>query len=568
MPGRLRRCPNPSRMRKSQLKFVAAGEDSLLCVFDPPIDTIQDDLPGACVCIPIMSREGFFLLAVPSDFFKNEVLQEAMPGLDEGNALGPSQELTGFLLEEDEAGVEHKIEVPTKFLLLDVNDNALNAMREYDVLSDPQLTIQPFDVDRPQAIVDVKGALPDILSWVENTVGGQRLNFYSAREEQEHAAQPKAPKKAAAQTKKVTTAMLVQQMAAMAEQIQALASRQESMMQSQQPPNGYASPAAGLPLEAGVAARLPPVSAGFGGPPPSGVPKVAQVIGPPPKVRAPIPQRPQVEVPDTGERLEDMSCPPQTGQDTMAAAIMQQSVALTSLVAQLTSGDPITDLTSSGSGGQSLSTKGVARREKMQQDLASGSSNYFLQLQQQLFRKMHPTKPLPKTDQELVSSGVTMTSYMERYGGYKGKPESAMIMWMLSHVADAAAQDNLPLAQEYLALTIAAVEQAALDGSWSIAYVIGLLEEPPAQVFMDRSTPVTAMGRPFAPLIPAAWSAVALAYLKEVELITSKKAESKQGKNAPANKPIEPNQPSPPPKRPKFPKKPKGGGEPAAPKQP
>ena len=302
----------------------------------------------------------------------------------------------------------------------------------------------------------------------------------------------------------------------MASQLKALAAQQQSMMTGQSPPT--AIHAAEPPMVAGVAAKLPAVSSGFGQPSPKAVSKAAQLVGPPPKAKAPMMNGP-VDVPlDTGETLEDHqgSAEDATG---VARAILQQSAALNSLVAHLTSSDPISDLSSAASSGTSLSTKGAARREKMQAELSAGASQFFMQLQQQLFRRMHPTRVVPKTEEDLVGSGVTMTSYLERYGGYRNKPENAMVMWMLAHIADASAQGDHHKAREYLALTIAAVEQAAMDGNWNIAYLIGLLEEPPAQVYADRQASVTALGRPFAPLIPAAWSAMALAYIKEMDVL-------------------------------------------------
>lgn len=88
---------------------------------------------------------------------------------------------------------------------------------------------------------------------------------------------------------------------------------------------------------------------------------------------------------------------PEVGQDPehlglVTQALMEQSSAITSLVAHLASGDAIRELASSSStvGGHGLNMRGVSRRERMQRELAEGSSSYFLQFHQQLYRKMFP----------------------------------------------------------------------------------------------------------------------------------------------------------------------------------
>ena len=251
-------------------------------------------------------------------------------------------------------------------------------------------------------------------------------------------------------------------------------------------------------------------------------------------------------------------------QTSVTRALVQQSAAISNLVAHLTGGDPLTDLATSSSSSASIHTKGVARRERMQSELALGNSGYFLQVLQQMHRKMYPARPVPKTEAELAGSGVTMTSYLERFVSYKDKTEHGMLMWLLAHVVDAAIEGNVHLMKEHLALTVASLEQASMDGNWSVAYLISLQEEPPSQIFSQKAPTVSALGKPFSPLVPGAWSATALAYLKEVEVLSAKKAEAKAGKT-PTPKAGDPTAaPASPPKRPRFPKKPKAKAEPAS----
>lgn len=87
----------------------------------------------------------------------------------------------------------------------------------------------------------------------------------------------------------------------------------------------------------------------------------------------------------------------------MLMALSQQSSALTALVAHLTAGggDPLLDFGSSSSSSSSTSTRGLLRREKLIADLSAGSSTFFLQFQQQLFRKMNPSMVAPKTEEDI-----------------------------------------------------------------------------------------------------------------------------------------------------------------------
>ena len=536
-------------MLKQQLKCVGAGEDSQLLVLSLPGELIGDDVPSSCMAIPILNRDGGVLLGIPSAYILPHALLEAA-GTDDSSLLGPSKEVEAFLLEEDEDGNERQLEFAKRFLVVDFSNQVLDFLRPYDPVTDPSVVLQPFDEEHLEAIVDVRAAYPDIAAWLENLAPGQRENFLSAREEQ---ASPKVgPKRA---TKRVTAAALAVQVESLSAQVAVMAQQQKEFMDAQQKAARSAIPAA-APLPGRTPApRLPDVSAGLQLGNVLSTAKAAEAVGPPPKTKVAVREQSSIAIPDTGEALEDLDV-----QDPMARAFMQQSMALTSLVAHLTTGDAIADLGSSSSSGPNLSTKGVARRERLQQELANGTSNFFLQVQQQLFRKMCPSKPIPKTEEDLLSSGVSMCSYLEKFGGFKGKADSGMLMWMLAHCVDAGARGDHRLMKEHLALAIACLEQSVLDGGWTVAYVLSLLEEPPHHVFSERPQSVSALGRPFSPLVPSSWAAVALSYLKEMELITTKKQETR-GKPAPAvPKSGDPSSPIPP-KRPKFPRKPKATPE-------
>ena len=307
-------------------------------------------------------------------------------------------------------------------------------------------------------------------------------------------------------------------------------------------------------------AVVPAVSAGLlasqGVAPPAPVPfaKAAKLIGPPPKIRpphtAPGESGLQVSAP-----LPD---PEQSGEVGIAQAISQQSTAITALVAHLTSGsDPLAELQVGG--GTFGSTKGVQRREKMQADLAAGTSQYYLAMMQQVHRRLFPAMTVPKDVSQLQH--LSFLTYMEETGGYRGCRETGLIMWLLGHIIDAASQEDLHQVRERLALLAISLEQSAVDrGDWQIAYLLSLAEDPPLSIYQDKTSIVSPYGRPFASLVPSAWSAVVLAYVKELEVLTSKKGEATSPKKAATPK-ADPEAAPSPKRKARFPRRVKQDAE-------
>ena len=546
-------------MDKSLVKFAKNGDPSLL-VWRVPASLLDEALEEVQIyALPLLSRAGGALYAVPDKVLPSDILLDVMMREEAAvGILGPSREFTARLIVEEDIGsgvVE--LEETTSFLAIDLDDEALAQMREYDPVTDSTENILPFYEAEPNALPKVTAVLPVILEWIDS-VAQERLNFYSAREEQNEPALPskKAPAKKAGRQ---TMAGLSAQVQALQQQLQAVVAQQEFQLH-QQP--SHATGSAGLAI--GVAngpltVKMPPLSGTYTG---GTAPKVAaSLVGPPPRAKMPSdPAALDVEQP----ALPIQGGPGLAGEGGMAHALSQQSFALTQLVAHLTGNDPMVDLASGSSGqGLGLNTKGVARREKMQSDLAMRSSSYFLQVQQQLYKRMNPARAVPRTTEELAQADVSMTAYLERYGGFKSCRDTGLIMWIVAHAMDSAAREDFQGTKEYLALLAASMEQRALDGSWNVAYILSLMEEPPQQLFTERLQTVAAAGRPFAPLVPPQWAAVALAYLKEIEVLQTRKSEMRKPppKASPAK--ADPSAPAPasPKRKPRFPKKPKADAE-------
>lgn len=498
------------------------------------------------------------LLMIPDEFIDADVVLDALTA-DETSLIGPSKTFSSGLCEEDDDLRVLPLGRNCEVLVVDVSDEVLPMLSDYDPVTHDFENCACFDADRPAAIPIATDVIANIKSWIEG-VTEARMHFYSAREDPEPPAKS-TPKKGPA--KKITNHAIMEQLIAVQAQMKAIQVEQDKIRVGQASP-ATPVPAPFTPMPA--TSKMPGLSAGLQG---TGLPlgQMSRMLGPPPKAKPPA-------VPDAEEVVEiggDGGGDNQQGSssDPMLKALSQQSQALTALVAHLAGGDPLTELQSGASStGGSLSSKGVARRERMQQDLANRQSSYFMQIQQQLFRRMYPSLPVPKTESELTGYGATMTSYMERQGGYRHCKDQALSLWIAAHAMDSAMVGDTHGCKEFLALLIVCMDQASYDGNWNVAYLLSLLETPPATVFSDRVISAPGLERPFSPLVPQQWAACALSYMKEVDLLATKKTELRAPKAAipkpPPSKAQEPDQAdSPSPRRrPKFPKKPKGSPDP------
>lgn len=266
------------------------------------------------------------------------------------------------------------------FLAVDVLDSALRGIQEYDPIAHLDVAIVPFEETMPAAIPKIADVLQEVLDWVESS--GGRVHFYSAREEPSRP----TPKKPA--PRKVTNASLVEQLAALSAQVQSLQEQQKLMANVAASSDAVPIAPPGQHVGGPFAARLPSLSSGLGALNQSSK-AAAMLVGPPPKTKPPGREGDQPGgLPE--DEPKDIAA---VSTDPLLAALSSQSTALTALVAHMTSSsDPMSDLATSGGGQLSLSSRGVARRERMQQELANRTSGYFLAVQQQIFKRMNPDK--------------------------------------------------------------------------------------------------------------------------------------------------------------------------------
>ena len=535
-------------MDKSVIAFAEAG-DPVLLIAKVPAEFSDAAHDLECFAIPVMSRNNGLLLCVPRGVFSEDVLIDCLSGDDVLHVIGPSKGIPVQLHEEGDDQTAVPVPGNVNVLLVDLSDDALVWLREYDQNVDVMESIAPFSVEHPFAVPVASQLVPFAQEWIGGQ-GSERVNFYSAQEEHDPPQVMKASVKGAGKPKgvvpkRITNAHVMEQLEVMLAQMKSLAMRTEVLE------TAGSSGGAKVVAEPGVGniSGVPAVSAGLlqVGPPATAFAKYTALVGPPPKVKVvtPAPSKPALQGPIENQPVQENS---------LAMALTQQSSAVMALVSHLASqGDPLVDIP--GVSAHSTSIKGVQKREKMQQDLAAGTSTYYLQVMQQLHKKLFPSLPLPKSVDEL--GHLSVLTYLERTGGYKHARDAGLLMWLLGYAVDAAAQGDLHQVRERLALMMVALDQSVVDGDRSVAYLLSLAEDPPLAMFLDKTSVVSPFGKPFSSLVPPPWSSVVLAFVKEMEVLQNKKPEPsrRQPKSA------DPENPSPK-RKPRFPKKPRSDQEP------
>ena len=545
------------------MKPASKGDPSLLVLSLPSnVTALGEELD--VYAVPLEFRREGMLIVVPARVLSSQTLQDGSGSEDD--LFGPNNVFQVALMEEADDLSLVELGVFVEAVVIDVTDEILSFAREYDPVTDSSATIHGFSFDFPSALPDCNVLLAQVKEWITSRQD-ERSGFYSA---QEDLAEPlpkavagAAPKKANAKVR-VTNSMIAEQLSALTAQLQVLSQRQDQLEKSGP---GFARDAGDRAPGHGFMAsqKLPPVSAAL--PNPSGIPqtiaaKALGLVGPPPKTAKPVAFQSAASVIAGDEPLDPLQPQPEN-MDGIASALAQQSTAITALVAHLASQSPdaLSDLTALGP--SSSSTKGVQRRERMQNELAADTSTFYLQMMQQLHRRLHPSKPVPQREEDL--GDLSVLTYLERNGGYRSQREMGLVAWILGHALDAAATGNVRRTKEILALMMVAVEQSVVDrGDWTLAYLLTLLEEPPNQVYQDRAINLVHHSKPFGPLVPPQWTATVLSYLKDLEVLSSKKGETAAKKAQPkpaqpseASTAAEPEKEASPKRKPQFPRKPK-----------
>lgn len=512
-------------------------------IFWPPDPLLVQARPGLCLVVMVrQAAGGGLLVAMPSAL----VPAGSLPvDPSEADVIGPHTHLEVPGVRMSDIGTEH-LGTDISLQVVDLGVGALAALTPLSMVpesEDQGLIGFGEDIDiipDPSILVDL------VREWLA-AQSGQRAAFYSAEEggdfvEEEVRAvplptrrerttaitppdpSPRQQKVKEPPKKRVTTAALSEQLTSLMDLIPAMTDQIAELQRGQTALQETVHQQAMTPP---VRASQVPVSQAV-----QGVSNFAKMVGQPPRTKALQPVPPGLPIVTSGL---DGNVAPQTYAeetspthqvDPFAQAMLEQSKALMTLVAQMQQGgDPLLDGQPSSSGG-SLGTRGSVGRERLQRELSTKSGAFFLAVLQNAVKRLRPASPKPQTIEEISGTDFSMIHYLERFGGYGQFKELGLIQYALAHITDALVHSDLNGARDYLALLMVGVDQANLDGNkWELAYRMMLLEEPPSQLWSYRNQSFDPRSKSFSSLAPQQWTTVALAYSKEMDYIQTKRQE-------------------------------------------
>ena len=345
-----------------------------------------------------------------------------------------------------------------------------------------------------------------------------------------------------AKPKKVTTAELAATMDSLMQAIPTLTSQVEQLHRRQVEFESCLSTttSSGRPMLSKPLGGLPPQNSSLLG-------DVMKSIPGPPRTQARaapgLLASPQVKKPLEVLELENEKIAAPMEDSSLAKAVLAQSQALTTLVTQIAhaSSDPMSDLSGSST---TPGSRGSMGRARLQSELAAHRGSFFTSVLAQMARRMNPTSSVEASPKELLERGGEWREVL----GEIWRLWQAERSWLPSvpgHADLRLPHGREPHGRSRLGSLLAIIlEQMNMDGG---RLVVCLHEDPPASIFQMRHLSSTSRSRAFAPLADQKLVTVALAYLKELDVIQSKRLELVGGQ--PQRVPtVEDGQPKPRPK--------------------
>ena len=157
------------------IAFAEAG-DPVLLIARVPAEFSDGAHDLDCFAIPVMSRNNGLLLCVPRGVFSEDVLIDCLSGEDASHVIGPSKGIPVQLHEEGDDQSAVPVPGQVNVLLVDLTDDALQWLREYDQNTDVIDSITPFSTEHPFAVPVASQLVPFAQEWVGGQ-GSERVNF-------------------------------------------------------------------------------------------------------------------------------------------------------------------------------------------------------------------------------------------------------------------------------------------------------------------------------------------------------------------------------------------------------
>eukprot|EP00435_Cladocopium_sp_Y103_P064915 s1184_g26.t1 len=507
----------------------------------------MEDIDGSTVSMALilLRRQSGMLLGVPLGVFADEVLAAGILA-DSGSPIGLSHHVSvaaGIKVDlADEVRPVLSEGDLVDVLLVDVSEEIVQHLSPFNPRVHLTEILHAFNPTEPAMMPMVQELTQAVWAWIRDPGSGELVAFYSAEEGDVVPETPRAtlpPRRRATQPnggesaslddrpgpKKVrpTVATLAASLEQVTNTLPALVAQMEKLTERtenvEQQLRGEVSRPSALKTPLGVSAM-------HGLSPPSTTAAALAKEFPAPRGFAStgsLPSGPKPFAMQEAQQLEEEK-EGEADAASLAKAMLVQSQALSALVQQLTTGDPIHDLSSTTG---SLSSKGAQGRARLQQELASHKGVFFQSVIQSMSRRMQPARPADLSPAELALRGVTPTAYVERFGGYGRNKDIGCLQWQVALIMDHLQNDNYQAAKDGTALLAVCLEQAALDsGRYDIGLLLALADDPPAGVFQNRAATTYARGRAFAPMAEQRWVTTALSFIKEMDLIATKRQDA------------------------------------------
>ena len=168
----------------------------------------------------------------------------------------------------------------------------------------------------------------------------------------------------------------------------------------------------------------------------------------------------------------------------------------------------------------SAGVRGAAQRERLMDALRLRPGSMSMHVAEAMQRRLGRA---PR-----VGQPPEPRAYLERFGTFGDSRELGLVAWLAAGVLDNIWHQDLGRASDGAALLMVVLEQASLDrGNFDLAWLMSFEEDPPQQIFSRMGPQVTP--RAFAPLARQQWATTNMAYLRELDVLNTRRADLARG---------------------------------------